>query len=269
MLREIGDILPDRSDDIRFNNIEHLVSYYRKIIDECPKCRGTGAVILNRTGGKQRFCQCKKAFGVVLELLKSNFPRRHLSISDNELFKRKVVELDIRNHNKVSKPFDFTTHTLNPFIDDKIKMIEGSISLLMTGDNETGKTYGALYILSSYIRAGISGHYIRFREYMNLVNSAYSSPIDKKLLRQIRDVKMLVIDELGKEQGKLAHAVCELEDIIKHRQDSLSCTILVTNLDYDAFVENYGNHVVSSLNRNYQVLVFHPDAGFRKKTRLI
>ena len=266
MLKEIGDILPDVSDDCRFNMIQHLAPFYKKIVDDCPRCKGNGETTRY---GKVKLCKCRVSFGIVLEMLKSNFPRRYLRITDQEFFERRVVEINIRNNDKVGKPFDFSVRTMMPFLKEKLRMVHNSVSLLLTGNNESGKTYAALYMLADFIKYGYSGHYIRFRQYMNLVNSAYTSPEDKLYLRQIKDVKFLVIDELGKEVGKIDHAICELEDLIKYRHDCLSCTVLITNLDFSDLIESYGQHIRSSFHRNYQVLVFHPDASFRKKTTIV
>ena len=201
-------------------------------------------------------------------MLKSNFQQKHLDIIKQKFFPRNIVELDLREENDVSKPHDFKENFMDQFLDNKVFMIQNSCSSLFSGNNETGKTYAALYMLSSFISEDISGHYLRFKNYLNLLNSSYNNIDDKKVLRQIRDVKFLVIDELGKEHGKAEYATCELEELIKYRQDNLSCTILISNLDYDDFVATYGNHVKSAFNKNFKNLIFDQDAELRKKTRV-
>ena len=259
-MKSIGDLLPDQSDDCRFKLIEHRIPYYSKITDECPTCRGTGEF-----NGKT--CKCKSSLKIIIELLKSNFPQQHLNIIKDEFFDRKYIEFDIVREEKIGKPEDFKIF-MNTFLENKVFMIKNSCSCLFYGNNESGKTYGALYMLYNFISHDISGHYIRFKNYLNLLNSSYSNQDDKKVLRQIRDVKFLVVDELGKEHGKAEYATCELEELIKHRQDNLSCTMLITNLDFSDFVKTYGNHVRSAFNKNFKVLLFNPDGEFRRKTRV-
>lgn len=271
MLKSVGDILPDPSDDCRFNLIKHKEEYYKKIVSDCTECGGSGF-----TGTTTKPCSCSESLKLILELLKSNFPQQHLGIINEDFFPRMYVELDIYNSVfsenktsvKTSKPKDFKKDFLVPFLKNKNFMIDNSCSALFTGNNETGKTYAALLMLAKMIRSGYSGHYLRFKNYLNLLNSSYGNNDDKIIIRQIRNVKFLVIDELGKEHGKAEYATTELEELIKTRQDNLSSTILITNLDYSDFVSVYGSHVKSSFNKNFKVLIFHPDAGFRKKTRV-
>jgi DNA replication protein DnaC len=269
MKREIGDILPDQSDDIRFNTIKHLEGYYHQIIDSCTKCEGAGRYLSKKDPSKVFKCKCGDSFKIIIELLKSNFPQAHLGITASELFERTVVEMDISNPDKkIGKPFSFNKVFMKSFINNYEFMIQNSCSSLFVGDNESGKTYAALYMLAELVRKDVSGHYLRFKNYLNILNSSYNNADDKKLLNQIRKVKFLIIDELGKEHGKAEYATCELEELIKYRQDNLSCTILISNLDYEDFVKTYGNHVKSAFNKNFKILVFHPDAQLRKKTRI-
>lgn len=265
MRKANGDILPNVSDDCRYNIIAHKVEYYEKITRECEKCDGTG---IRKIKEKEVKCSCKKSLEFILELLKSNFPPQHFDIFRNELFKRKIVEIDTSNPEVTHKPTSFNEDFMYPFLNNKLFMINNSCSSLFTGNNETGKTYGALYMLADFIKNGFSGHYIRFKNYLNLLNSSYSDKEDKTVLRQIREVKFLIVDELGKEHGKHEYATCELEELIKTRQDNLSCTLLITNLDYKDFVDTYGNHVRSAFNKNFKALLFHPDSSFRTKTRV-
>lgn len=268
MRREIGDVLPDESDNIRFDTIKHLEGYYQNIVETCPTCKGVGFYHSKKIKNKKIRCKCKRSFKIILELLKSNFPQMHLNITAENLFQRKVVELDISTNKPIGKAFDFNKLFMKKFIDNYEFMISNSCSSLFVGNNESGKTYAALYMLAEFVKKDISGHYLRFKNYLNLLNSSYNNPDDKKLLNQIRKVKFLIIDELGKEHGKAEYATCELEELIKYRQDNLSCTILISNLDYEDFVTTYGNHVKSAFNKNFKILVFHPDAELRKKTRI-
>jgi DNA replication protein DnaC len=265
LLKSIGDILPDQSDDCRYKLVEHRVSYYQSLVESCPECHATGVVEVD---GKQKTCKCKKSLKIIIELLKSNFPQQHFSIIKDELFPRKYVEIDTDTGEFDGKARDFTESFLTPFTKNKRFVLNNSCSCLFYGNNESGKTYSALYMLYDFISHDISGHYLRFKNYLNLLNSSYNNPDDKTVLRQIRDVKLLVIDELGKEHGKTEYATCELEELIKHRQDNLSSTILITNLDYKDFVATYGNHVKSAFNKNFKILLFNPDNNFRKKTRI-
>lgn len=268
MKREIGDILPDESDNVRFDTIKHLEGYYQSIIENCPKCEGVGSYISKHKKVRIK-CGCNTSFKIILELLKSNFPQMHLNITTQELFQRTVVELDVSSPDqKVGNAFNFNKVFMNKFIQNYEFMISNSCSSLFVGNNETGKTYAALYMLAELVKRDVSGHYLRFKNYLNLLNSSYNNMDDRKLLNQVRKVKFLIIDELGKEHGKAEYATCELEELIKYRQDNLSCTILISNLDYNDFVKTYGNHVKSAFNKNFKILVFHPDAELRKKTRI-
>ncbi len=264
MRTEYGDNLPQGSDDCRYDLIHHKIAFYKKIVENCKKCNGDE--IYTKKGKKYR-CPCTKSLNIIIEMLKSNFPQQHLNIFNEEFFERKVAEIPVDEKDKPGKPYNFSKFC-SSFLENKPYIIENSCSALFFGNNESGKTYAALYILADFIRNNFSGHYIRFKNYLNLLNSGYTNPDDKKVMRQIREVKLLVIDELGKENGKAEYATCELEELIKTRQDNMSSTILITNLDYKDFVEVYGNHVKSAFNKNFKILCFHPDASLREKTRV-
>lgn len=272
MLKKIGDALPDDTDDCRFNLIKHRVPYYQRITEECDLCGGSGKVNKTTAAGTKsnetRDCSCKKSLALVIELLKSNFPQQMLGISNEKFFPRQYVELDIKTQKKIGKPRDFMEHFVRPYLDNKVRMLKNSCSFLLYGNNESGKTYGGLYMMHEMVRAGISAHYLRFKNYMNLLNSSYQNMDDRKVLRQIRDVKFLLIDELGKEHGKGEYNMAELEELIKYRQDNMSTTGLITNVDYEEFVKVYGNHVHSTFNKSFKVLLMNPDGQFRSRTRV-
>ena len=84
MKKKLGDILPDVSDDCRFNLIKHKEEYYKRIVSQCSDCAGSGFVSKNNT----KECWCSESFKLILELLKSNFPQQHPSILNEEFFKR-------------------------------------------------------------------------------------------------------------------------------------------------------------------------------------
>ena len=87
----------------------------------------------------------------------------------------------------------------------------------------------------------------------------------------IKNVDLLVVDELGKETGGHSHIIGELETMLKERDMFKKPTILISNENYEELVSRYtteASDFSSVFMKSYRILLFNPANDFRKITRV-
>jgi DNA replication protein DnaC len=90
-----------------------------------------------------------------------------------------------------------------------------------------------------------------------------------KLLQQIKDVDLLVLDELARETGGKEHIANEIETLLKERDMFNKPTIVISNADYKELVERYTSEFSlfsSAFLESYRALLFKP-IDFRRERR--
>ena len=148
-------------------------------------------------------------------------------------------------------------------------------SYLFVGVNSTGKTFAALKVLHHFLKMGKSGHYMKFRKLMKIINRAIAGNKTErthadKFMAEILKVDLLVIDELGRETDNREHIASEVDEILKDRDMACIPTIVITNRDFEDIEDLYegGNSaIVSAFMRSYKLLIFDPKNDFRKALR--
>ncbi|BER92713.1 ATP-binding protein [Atrimonas thermophila] len=117
------------------------------------------------------------------------------------------------------------------YVQDIERNVEKGIGLVLCGPVGTGKTHLAVAVLKEAIGAGYSGLFQTAPELMYRWNATYSSSgtTEEEFFRTLRDVRFLVIDDLGK--GKWSERVAErLYAVINARYNELNPTVITTNL---------------------------------------
>jgi len=109
--------------------------------------------------------------------------------------------------------------------------------LVLAGGVGTGKTVAAALFCSSA--------YSRMVKAVDLVRiGLFSDGVDRKVLAQLADADLAVIDDVGAEpQDTKGYAYAAFFDAIERRYDAGAKTILTTNLTYDDFRSRYGTGV--------------------------
>lgn len=126
-------------------------------------------------------------------------------------------------------------------------------SLLFLGDNGTGKTMFASYVLGRAAHRGFQVYYTTLAQMDDDIKTGFSDAAFAGQLRSHLRAEFLVIDELGKEHyRKDSWLNTQLEGLLKQRYDDGLPTILAANLDYDPMLEMYGPTIASMLEGRYQ-----------------
>lgn len=266
------------ADDVRAALIEaEAFEVKHRIVGGCPRCHGAGIQLLDGYDQQQMLvpsveCSCSRRFRRHLELMIAGVPEALIhDIMTEHLDERQVVEIDIGNQTKLEPTALLETH-LRPYVQQHKRVLARGYSYLFVGTNSVGKTFCSLKVLHSYLGLGYSGHYIKFRALMKLINRAIVEKGQLRtdaedLLAEIKAVDLLVVDELGKETGSREHIAGEVEELLKDRDQGRRPTIVVSNYDYQELEQLYTSNIVGAFMRNYRVLIFDPRTDKRKAAR--
>lgn len=265
-------------DEARAEAIEEDALKLRKrIIGECERCSGTGRLVTDVLDPesmqlKTYPCGCKRQYTKILNLMIAGVQAAMIQeVIHQPLYEKMVVERDM-DGGGYSKSFGVGKKYIIPYVGNIERVLEKGYSFLFLGANSTGKTFTAIKILRYFLKAGYTGHYIKFRDLMRLVNKALTergrkNNYNERLLREIKAVNFLIIDELGKETGSRDHIAGEIEEILKNRDMGRMPTIVISNDEYEEIENNYTVNIVGAFMRNYKVFIFDPRKDFRKVAR--
>jgi DNA replication protein DnaC len=251
-----------------------------RYVKSCSRCNGKGRIPTEfydmETLSFQAYpCWCTRKYIYVLDLLIAGVKEEAavdiLKCKQDELL---VTEINIKN----KKEYDNTKlykHHLRKYVRHYKDVIKNGYSYIFIGVNGTGKTHAALWILHNFLKMGCSGHYIKFRKLMKLINRNIASTGKdrneaERFLDEILKVDLLIVDELGRETGNREHIASEIDEVLKDRDMARLPTIVITNRDFDEIEDLYegGSSLISSaFMRNYKLFIFDPDNDFRKKCR--
>jgi DNA replication protein DnaC len=105
--------------------------------------------------------------------------------------------------------------------------------LLIYGQHGNGKTHLARGAMMVARARGVQVMYYTIRQLMALLREAMDTEGESAdgIIKSLRGVGFLVLDELGTEDPKSDWQAGVLEDIVNHRYDNELPTILVTNGD--------------------------------------
>jgi DNA replication protein DnaC len=136
--------------------------------------------------------------------------------------------------------------------------VAAGVGLLLTGPQGTGKTFLAALVLKELLQKGFSGTMLDSAKlvtaYMNTWDRVIGTRAKAKFDRDIRNVDILVVDDLARERQGGAHdqnsrsaAESGLEDVFRHRVQACLPTIVTTNRSGTTLGEVYGSHITTVL----------------------
>jgi DNA replication protein DnaC len=224
--------------------------------DECSYCHGAGYVRADVPYGHPQFgkavmCGCKTN-----QIRKKNF--RHLralsGLDALDFFQRENFENFDAKQPDVENAFWASMW----FADQPTGW------LVLAGPNGCGKTHLAVSVAKEQLSQGAAVLFLVVADLLDHLRSAFAStaaiPYDE-LFQQIRDVELLVLDDLGAENGT-GWAQEKLFQLLNYRYNAKLATVITTNQEY---LEGIEARLRSRLmdRRLVKMVVMHQAQDFR------
>lgn len=140
--------------------------------------------------------------------------------------------------------------------------------LLLMGENGTGKSIFASWVLMRAIEAGYSAYYTTMPDFDHNLKRGFGDRVLSERLEWCLSSDFVAIDELAKEQFKEGDSFSrvQLERVLKSRFDNRLPTLLATNATREELAKTYGESIGSILDGKYREIVLDP-GDFREKLR--
>lgn len=228
-------------------NYVEIDRLYAKIVFKCKKCGGLGYVekdfdeeqLVHNT----KDCSCRRKYLKLVDNTISNLPKKFFGLTDRDIVEKRCKDADIVTFLNDKSVTDKTNKLYKDFVipysKNFNKVLKNGYSFLFVGPNGCGKTFAAAYIVNKISRKR-SKYYISFRDLMRLSNLCIVSNDNncRKKYNTIKNVELLVIDEVGKESSVTTNLLFEFENLVKGRIERFLPTIIITNKNLGFFVEH-------------------------------
>lgn len=133
---------------------------------------------------------------------------------------------------------------------------ERGLSLLMFGENNSGKTTLSAILAKAFIIKGLTAKVTNLRDMTDLFTQSWKdASLKQEFDKAMRDVDLLVIDDLNKELHNKATATV-LDSVLRYRSNRHKPFIITTNASIDELKEQYGPSFAALLERRCAVLEF-------------
>ncbi len=212
----------------------------------CPRCGGQGLIVTNSNTAS--VCTCIKKIKLN-NLVKSS----HMT---GELRKKGFHNFSLEYYSPSKRdPFIEKTHyeiaakaleTCKVFVKDCLSG-KNPKGLYIFGKVGSGKTHLACSIANELIKGGVDVLFVVVPDYLEEIKYSWEQGSDfneKEILDRAREVKVLVMDDLG------AHSYSEwtkskIYTVLNHRINNILSTVITSNLEY-LEVGNYLDFRISS-----------------------
>lgn len=123
---------------------------------------------------------------------------------------------------------------------------EGKNGIIMVGDYGTGKTHLASAISNALLDRGIPVLFDTFGGHLEKLKAEFDGGSNAQYLKLMREVPMLVIDDVGKEkQTEWSQSI--MYDVINHRYEDMTPVIITSNMGDRQLQEYFGGACFSRL----------------------
>lgn len=145
-----------------------------------------------------------------------------------------------------------TAGVVAKYLEDAEDQIWAGRGFFLYGLPGTGKTYLATLMLKDLISKGFDCYQTTMEGMLDNYTSTFRDNVEGIwFARRIKNVRILLIDEIGKESDREAKITRPLlDDVIRHRVASGIPTIMVSNLDQDKIAERYGESIIGLLRES-------------------
>lgn len=236
----------------------NLPDDFFKIKYNCDICKDTGVVKIN---GRTKNCKC-----ITQKLLNEKYNNSNLINNENEIFSNfnlkyfENKEINGINQRKNAEEILKLSKKFVEAFGKKEKNIKGQNkikNLIFIGKTGLGKTFLSNAIAKEIIKKGYTIFYQTAPIMMDelMLNKFQDSSKYYEMIDQIKNVDLLIIDDLGAEtlsESKMK----EIFSIINVRLIKDKSTIISTNLDLDELAKAYDDRIFSRIIGNYVVKKF-------------
>lgn len=141
-------------------------------------------------------------------------------------------------------------------ITDYINNFDGSSNLLLHGTYGTGKSHLSISVTKKLIEKGHSCLFLSLPKLLTKIKDTYNSDgmTEDNLLNHIKEVDLLVLDDLGAEQ-KTNWSTPKLFEVMDSR--SGKATIYTTNLDSKGLRKHMDDRNFSRLMENTEIIIMN------------
>jgi len=213
-------------------------------METCGKCDRGYLLIRDASGHEQAVeCECRKQIRLVVAMDEAGiFPEF-----------RPYLDPQCKTPGMSREQKDVHKAVQDYIGDLKARVVVGDGFYLYSAARGTGKTTHLLMILSVALRAGYT---VRNIHWWDLMRVMITEPDE---LEAIKDVGVLMIDELGKEGAKKETDFprAMFDYLLRHRLSRLKPTLLASNLEPAEFDEKYGTGVKSLFTKHIRVMPMH------------
>jgi len=203
-------------------------------------------------GGDDPACSCNVKFRIAVAAYEAGIPR---------LFWNKTSK-NVRRNKSIFNG------VVAPYVERLKKARLHGYGLLFVGDNGTGKTMFATYVLMEAIRKGYTAYYTTMPQLDWDIKAGFKEHKAEDRLNWLLSSDFVAIDEMGKERhGKNPNDTylnTQVERILKQRCDDDMPLLLATNMNTNDLFEHYGPTVESMVGGKFQVAALTP-GDYRKR----
>ena len=240
---------------------------YLSPIYECSKCNDSGYIHEN---GTSTMCNCLKQ-----QLLNIEYNRSNIGNLDRENFKKFNINLYSDEINEEKYNSDISPRDNIKIIGKEVKKFIKNFdnpeekNLLFSGGTGLGKTFLSNCIVAELLSQGKTVLYQTAPVMLDtLINELFSKDSDNTFSKNLLNVDLLVIDDLGTETMN-SMKFTELYKIINTRllnqNGKITKTIISTNLDLQGLFHTYDERIVSRFIGHYNIYrFFGDDIRFKK-----
>lgn len=168
-----------------------------------------------------------------------------------------------------------TTHVhddTSKFILDYAKNIDEYVAhglgLFLYGEHGTGKSLVASLLLKRLLERGVDGYWVTLNELLSSYQETWRGDKETRAWfdRRMRNVRVLVVDDMGREYDGRTTAASTVDTIFRTRVQNGLVTIVTTNLSEEKFIARYTKGIQSLVT---EACVHHEAKGedFRKAQR--
>ena len=244
-------------------NLDYLSPKY-----ECAKCKDTGYIVEN---DHSVMCSCLKQ-----KILDIEYNDANIGNLDRENFKKFNINLYSDEVNEEKYNSDISPRENIKIIGKQVKKFIKNFdnpeekNLLFSGGTGLGKTFLSNCIVAELLSQGKTVLYQTAPVMLDtLISEMFSKESDNSFSKNLLNVDLLVIDDLGTETMN-SMKFTELYKIINTRllnqNGKITKTIISTNLDLQGLFRTYDERIVSRFIGNYNIYrFFGDDIRFKKK----